>query len=184
MIAKLAMLVLAVTACGSKTDKAKADKAEEFDTGATTGKQMAAKPLVKTPGTARAFKFTIDLPAGAHAETAHDYTNYELGRNPLTGIGVTVTFYDEMVPGSSEPFGEDAAARAIVRNETLPDGGHLTLDARKDHRFFELELWRKFGSAVVACSVMQRVSEKDPAIEDFDAVTAWAERVCRSVAAG
>jgi hypothetical protein len=152
--------------------------------GSKLGKQYAGAASIATPGTARAWKFTIALPAGAKAETAGDYTTYELG-NALTGLDVTVRLYDDMPPASSMPIGDDAAQRAILRNDPQPDGGHLTVDARKDHEFFELELARKLGPVIIGCTVIQRTgmgSAGELPIEDFDAVLEWAESVCRAVA--
>lgn len=187
---RAALAALVLVACSKSAAKpddtppARNEMADLLASGAKLGKQYATAPQVKTPGVARAFKFTVALPAGAKSETSGDYTTYELG-NPLTGIGVTVRFYDDMLPSSSIPFGEDAAERAIVRNEPQPDGGHLRVDARKDHEFFELELQRKIGGAIIGCSVIQRTgtgSAGDLPIEDLDTVLKWAEAVCRSVA--
>jgi len=173
-------LLATVVACGkAPNDPPKGDEAAEpMDTGVALGKKLATSPQVKTVGTARAFKFTIALPAGARPTTSGDYTTYELG-NPMTGVTVTVRYYDSMFAGDSAPMGQDAADRVMARQEALPDGGHVTLDVRKDHRFFAFELARKVGDAVIGCTIIQRVQAP---IEDFDAVTTWAETACRSVA--
>ncbi len=178
-------LAITTLACNSTKSKSTSDP-DAFDDGANTGKQLAASPQVKTLGTARAFKFAIELPAGAKVETKDDYTNYELGQNFLTGVSVTVRFEDDVMPEPTSAFGDDAAERVVTHRESLPGGGWIALDARKDHRFFELAVERKVGAAILRCSVMQRVgmSAKDPVIADFDAVIAWGERVCKSVAPG
>ncbi len=138
------------------------------------------------PVTAKAgtLEFSLDLPMSLlqPPETGGDYVTWEVQQAWTDTPGFTVQLRPAPLPaqhtGASEPFGSDAAERAIVRAELLPEGGYLNVDQRKDKKYVMVEVCRPVPSGRLCCTVQQRASEP---IAGFAELVGLAEKVCTSM---
>src|SRR3954462_6974539 len=138
----VSMLVFAACKSG---DKGKASPTKDEAThGAdqperVTSHELATAKLENVSSTAGGVAFSIDLPLALlkPPEVKDAYATWEPKKAWMDTPDVSVVFSEfPMSPdstGDTEPLGDDAKDRKIVRAEKLPDGGYLNLDARNDH---------------------------------------------------
>ncbi|HVV86682.1 MAG TPA: hypothetical protein VHE35_26670 [Kofleriaceae bacterium] len=189
-------LVLAITlaACGKSADKKdttsddkKPAPSESDEPKGVSTKELVAAPLVSTSATAGGKPFTVDLPTSLlkKPEVKDAYATWAPTHEWFDSPGFTVQYMDmplrEGSTGPSEPMGQDAADRKIVRAEALPGGGYINVDQRTDKKFVALQVCRPAPGGYMCCSVTQRA---DKPIDDFDAAVALYAKICTSLKPG
>ncbi|HSD85990.1 MAG TPA: hypothetical protein VLB44_00690 [Kofleriaceae bacterium] len=182
---KTLLLTLLLVACGKSTSEDKHQPAaEKSGPERISNHALATTPLQNMAGKAGDIAFTIDLPMAElkAPEVKGVYSSWEPKRAWFDTPSFTVQYnelgYSADYTGDTEPMGDDAKDRKIVRAEKLRDGGFINLDQRNDEMFFKLEVCRPLAKGALCCSVIQR---NDKPLEAFGEIVGLAEKVCLSM---
>lgn len=183
------LTVIALPACGKD-----GESTESKPSKAAPGRDITAptldwpqQPLTRVQDAVDGVEFSLELPPKLVREekkgddTFPGYVTWN-ARNFLTNPGFTVQITG-MPPANVEEAARMAAIHpqpaTVITKENLPGNGFMVTMHENTRQFMQVQAWRTSAktSKVVSLSIGLRHGK---AIEPFDAMRAWMEKVARS----
>ena len=189
MIRTLVLAAIVVAGCDSKSDKASSAKAKAAandihgDPANPSVADLSTLPLKPVHDVVGGVAFTMALPDGVKRGVEGDYVTLEIrradeiGADPDVNVTASVPAHKLEDMEFEANLGDDNPKRHTARTDVKPDS-MLVTSVRNDDQYIGVERWVRQGDKVLTCSYTQR-SRKG--IKNFEAVRAWAEKICESV---